>query len=230
MHVLQVLVGWKPWRKYARRARIGALELHLVPLEEHHRYQLEQFHDRLDAETVYLRHGTYFSALLRKSPAWLARQWNKEGQDGFSQGAFLNGRLMGIGSIYKLPGSRLAEAALVVAPEFQGLGRGGETGVGGLLVEDLIRYALHQGVQRVTAYFAVPNPRCERLLRKYGFEISTWSHREQESSAMLDLSRFQESQAAGAARCARPPGYPWAVDPVLYSHRTGSLGRNDMAR
>jgi len=187
---LQSEKAW--WRKYARKAAVGSLELDLVPLEEHHRRQMEEFQDRLDAETVYLRHGAYFSARTRKSTAWLEKQWNKERLDGFSQGAFLNVRLIGIGSIYKLPGGKSAEAAVVVAPEFQGLGRGGERGVGGLLGEDLIRYARHQQLERVMACFAVCNPRCERLLRKCGFEISTWSYLKQEGSATFDLRRFRE--------------------------------------
>ena len=174
---LDALESGKRWRKYVRKAAIGSLELDLVPLEEHHRRQMEQFQDCLDTETVFLRHGSYFSAGIRKSSVWLERQWNKEGQDGFSQGAFLKSRLIGIGSIQKLPGGKSAEAALVVAPEFQGLGRGGEKGVGGLLLEDLIRYARHEQLERVTACFAVRNPRCERLLRKYGLEISAWSYR-----------------------------------------------------
>ena len=180
------------WRKYARKAALGDLVLDLVPLEERHRCQMEEFQDRLDAETVYLRHGGYFSAGIRKSTAWLEKQWNKEGSDGFSQGAFLNGRLIGIGSIYGLPGGESAEVAVVVAPEFQGLGRGGERGLGGLLVEDLIRYARHQQLERVMAYFTVRNPRCERLLRKCGFEISTWSYLKQEGSATFDLRRFRK--------------------------------------
>ncbi len=188
MRVLEVRKNGKPWRKYARKAVIGRLELDLVPLDEHHRGQLEQLQDRLDAETVYLRHGSYFSAAIRKSPVWLERQWNREGQEGFSQGAFLNGYLIGIGSIYRWAGGASAEAALVVAPEFQGLGRGGEKGVGGLLLEDLIRYARDQRLTRVTAYLAVRNSRRERLLRKYGLDISPWSYPEQEGSAVLDLS------------------------------------------
>ena len=179
----------KAWRQYARKAAAGALQVELVPLEEVHRRQMEHFQDRLDTETVHLRHGSYFPAAIRKSPLWLERQWNKEGQDGFSQGAFLNGRLIGIASIYKLAGTKSAEAAMVVAPEFQGLGRGGKKGVGGLLLEDLIRYARDQQLERITACLAVRNPRCERLLRKYGFEVSSWQYLKQEGTAELDLSR-----------------------------------------
>lgn len=186
------LESGKAWRKYARKAALGSLELDLVPLEEHHRGQMEQFQDRLNAETVYLRHGSYFSSAMRKSPLWLERQWNKEGQDGFSQGAFLSGCLIGIGSIYKLSGGRSAEAALVVAPEFQGLGRNGEKGVGGLLLEDLVRYARRQQLEPVVAFFPVRNPRCEKLLGKYGFALSTRCYMEQEGSAVLDFKRFQE--------------------------------------
>jgi ribosomal protein S18 acetylase RimI-like enzyme len=188
----------KSWRKYARKAAIGALAMELVPLEEGHKLQMERFQDELDPETVYMRHGNHVSAATRKSPAWLARQWNKEGQDGFSQGAFLNGRLIGIGSIYRLPGGRSAEAALAVAPEFQGLGRGGEKGVGGLLLDDLIRYARQERLERVTAYFAVRNPRCERLLRKYGLEIRT-RHSGQDASAALCLGCSDELAATAQA-------------------------------
>jgi GNAT superfamily N-acetyltransferase len=192
----------KSWRRYARKVVIGALAMELVPLEEGHRLQMERFQDELDPETVYLRHGAYVSAATRKSPAWLARQWNKEGQEGFSQGAFLNGRLIGIGSIYRLPGWRSAEAALAVAPEFQGLGRGGEKGVGGLLLDDLIRYARQEGLERITAHFAVRNPRCERLLRKSGLKISTWRPG-QDASAVLSLGCSDElaatTQAGGRA-------------------------------
>lgn len=193
---LQSAKAW--WHQYARKAALGSLELDLVPLEEHHRLQMEQFQDRLDAETVYLRHGGYLSADVRKAPQWLERQWNTERQNGFSQGAFLNGRLIGIGSIYKLARGKSAEAALVVAREFQGLGRGGEKGVGGLLLEDLIRYARDQQVERVTAYFGVRNPRCEKLLRKHGLEMSPWSYLKQEGAAVLDLSRHSSSAEAHA--------------------------------
>jgi len=188
----------KAWRKYARHVIIGGLELNLVPLEERHRREMEQFQDRLDAGIVYLRHGSYFSAAIRKSPSWLEQQWNKETQNGFSQGAFLCGCLIGIGSIYQSAGRQSAEAALVVVPEFQGLGRGGGKGVGGLLLEDMIRYARDEGLERVTASFAVRNPRCERLLRKCGFEIFPWSRLNQEGSAVLDLRRHLSPAEAHA--------------------------------
>jgi len=191
MHVLGVLESRAVWRGYARKAVLGSLQLDLVPLEERHRSQMEQFQDHLDIDTVYLRHGTYFPATIRKSPAWLEKQWNREGQNGFSQGVFLDGRLIGIGSIYKLAGGESAEAALVVDPEFQGLGRGGRKGVGGLLLEDLIRYARHEQLERITACLAVRNPRCEKLLRKFGAEVSGWSCLEQRS-AVLDLRRFPD--------------------------------------
>ena len=77
MH-LEALEPAKPWRKYASRAAVGGLLLDLVPLEERHRRQMETFQDRLDTETVYLRHGSYFSAETRKSikrsnTCWKAR-------------------------------------------------------------------------------------------------------------------------------------------------------------
>jgi RimJ/RimL family protein N-acetyltransferase len=204
MH-LEALEPAKTWRKYARRAAVGGMVLDLVPLEESHRSQMEAFQDRLDAETVYLRHGSYFSAGTRKSTAWLEKQWNKPGQDGFSQGAFLNGRLIGIGSLHELPGGKSAEVALVVVTEFQGLGRGGEKGVGGLLLEDLIRYAQGRQLEQVTAYLAVHNPRCERLLRKCGFEISVWSYWNHEDSATLDLRHAREFPRAAAHPLAERP-------------------------
>ena len=124
MDLLEALQPGRAWSKYAREVALSGLALGLVPLEERHRRQMEELQDRLDAETVYLRHGSYFSAETRKSTAWLEKQWNKDEQGAFSQGAFLNGCLIGIGSIYRSPGGKSAEAALVVAPEFQGLGRG----------------------------------------------------------------------------------------------------------
>ena len=196
MDLLDALEPGKAWRKYARRVTISGLALDLVPLEECHRRKMEEFQDRLDAETVYLRHGSYSSAEARKSTAWLESQWNKEGRGGFFQGAFLSGCLIGIGSIYRLPEGKSAEAALVVVPEFQGLGRGGKKGVGGTLLEDLLRYARDQHLEQVTGYLAVRNPRCERLLRKYGLEVSTWSYVKQAGSATLDVRRFQERAAA----------------------------------
>jgi len=189
MHLLEPLESRKGWRKYGRRAALGGMVLDLVPLEPRHRRQMEEFQDRLDAGTVYLRHGIWVSTAIRKSTAWLQSQWNREGDNLFSQGAFLDGFLIGIGSIYRLPGVKAAEVALVVAPEFQGLGRDGATGVGGLLLEDLVRYARQQELEWVTAYFAVTNPHCERLLRKYEFEISSWSYLKQEGSAKLVLRR-----------------------------------------
>ena len=75
MHALDTRERGQPWRKYAREAAIGSLELDLVLLEEHHKWQMEQFQDGLDAKTVYLRHGSYLSATIRKSPAWLETQW-----------------------------------------------------------------------------------------------------------------------------------------------------------
>jgi GNAT superfamily N-acetyltransferase len=184
-------IGHNAWRRYSRNVSLGNLKLDLVPLEEGHRSQMEQFQDRLDAATVYLSHGGYFSAEIRKSPEWLEQQWNREGRNGFSQGAFLHGRLIGIGSIYMSSAEESAEAALVVAPEFQGLGCGGGQGVGGLLLEDLIQYARDHHVERVTAYLAVRNPRCARLLRKFGIEISTSGYLKEEVSAVLDLNRCQ---------------------------------------
>ena len=166
MDILEPLETGKAWRKYARRVAFSGLVLDLVPLEDRHRRQMEDFQDRLDAETVYLRHGSYFPVATRKSTAWLERQWNKEGQDGFSQGAFLNGCLIGIGSICRLPGGKSAEAALVVAPEFQGLGRGGKKGVGGLLLEDLLRYARQPAIGTGHGVFC----RSQSALRKIAAE------------------------------------------------------------
>jgi GNAT superfamily N-acetyltransferase len=168
---------------------------------------MEAFQDRLDPETVYLRHGGYVSAELRKSTSWLEKQWNVEGQARFSQGAFLDGCLIGIGSIYILPGGKSAEAALAVAPDLQGLGGGGETGVGGLLMEDLIRYARAQRLEIVIACMTVPNPRCERLLRKHGANISPWSYAQQAGSATIDLGRLQELPKS-VARTHETPRVP----------------------
>ena len=187
MDALEALDTGKAWRRYTRKVILRGLVLDLLPLQERHRRKMEDFEDHLDAETVHLRYGSHVSVAARKSTAWLERQWNRDGQDGFSQGAFLNGCLIGIGSIYKLPAGGSAEAALVVVPEFQGLGRDGEKGLGGLLLEDLLRYARHQQLERVTACLAVPNPHCERLLRKSGFEVSPWSYLKQEGSATYDL-------------------------------------------
>ena len=198
-HSSGALESGNAWRKYARRAALGGLVLDLVPLEECHRRQMEEFQDRLDAETVYRRHGSCFSAGIRKSTAWLERQWNKEGCDVFSLGTFLQGFLIRIGSLHKMPGGKSAEVALVVAPEFQGLGGGGAKGVGGLLLEDLIRYARQQQLESVTAHFAVCNSCCERLLRKHGFDISTWSYLKQEGSAILQLRRPHELPKAEVA-------------------------------
>ena len=127
----EAIESGKPCRKYDREVAVGGLVLHLVPLEEHHWRQMANFEDRLDADTVYLRYGSCLPAETRKSTVWLERQWNKDGEDGFSEGAFLNGRLIGIGSMYKSPGGKSAEGALTVAPDFQGLGRNGAKGVGG---------------------------------------------------------------------------------------------------
>src|ERR1035438_3828330 len=52
----------KTWRKYARRVALGGLALDLVALEERHLRQMGNLQDRLDAETVYLRHAGYYSA------------------------------------------------------------------------------------------------------------------------------------------------------------------------
>ena len=174
-----------------RSGGASTLVLDLVPLEERHRCQIEDFEDRLDQQTVYLRYGCAAPAELRKTTAWLERQWNTAGQDRFSQGAFLNLRLIGIGSIYKSRGAESAETALVVDPEFQGFGHAGEKGVGGLLLDDLIRYARDEQLDRVTASFATSNPRCERLLRKYGFSICSWSYLNQEGTATLDLHQLR---------------------------------------
>ena len=226
MPVSEAVESWRPWHNYARRATLGSLQLDLVPLEERHRRQMEQFQDRLDAETVYLRHGSYFSAAIRKSTSWLARQWNEEGREQFSQGAFLNGQLIGIGSIYRLSGGKSAEAALVVVPEFQGLGRGGEKGVGGLLLEDLIRYARQQDFDRVIAYLAVRNPRCERLLRKHGIEIVHSPCLEQERLAVLDLSR-QISEPPNLAHASAPDEAPaWSPPRRLASSLSLILAPN----
>jgi len=216
---LEALEPAKPWRKYASRAAVGGLLLDLVPLlEKRHRRQMEAFQDRLDTETVYLRHGSYFSAETRKSTAWLERQWNKQGRDGFSQGAFLNGRLIGMGSLHALPAGKSAEIALVVVPEFQGLGRGGEKGVGGVLLEDLLRYARSRQLEQVTAYLAVHNPRCERLLRKCGFEISVWSYWKQEGSATLDLRHAKDFPRAAS--------HPFEVPEASTADRQMSISKS----
>lgn len=49
-----------------------------MPLEERHNYDMEQFQDRLDGETVYLRHGGYVSAEKRANRLPGSRQQHVE--------------------------------------------------------------------------------------------------------------------------------------------------------
>jgi hypothetical protein len=48
MQLLEALESGNAWREYARKIVLGGLVLDLVPLEERHRRQMEQFQDRLD--------------------------------------------------------------------------------------------------------------------------------------------------------------------------------------
>lgn len=213
------------WRKYARQATVDGQVLDLVPLEESHRRKVEDFQDHLDADTIYLRYGGFVSAELRKSPSWLENQLNVDGKDRFSQGAFLNGCLIGVGSIYVSPAEKSAEGALVVSREYQGLGRGRENGVGGLLLEDLIRYARDQQLEKVTAHLTGRNPRCERLLRKFGIEVDSWSYVNQDGSAVLDLRQSQTLPLFDAGCLRHPPNSGSRRHPTNCSRATTLLQR-----
>ncbi|MDA8342657.1 MAG: GNAT family N-acetyltransferase [Actinomycetota bacterium] len=103
---------------------------------------LIEFHAGLSQETVHFR---FFSAHPRLSTDEVRRFTRVDYRDRMAFVAEVAGRMVGVSRYDRTPGTDEAEAAFVVADDFQG------RGVGTIFVEHLVAYARTQGIDRFVA-------------------------------------------------------------------------------
>ncbi len=103
---------------------------------------LVAFHAGLSQETVHFR---FFSAHPRLSPDEVSRFTQVDYRDRMAFVAEVAGTMIGVSRYDRTPGTDEAEAAFVVADEYQG------RGVGTLFVEHLVAYARTQAIDRFVA-------------------------------------------------------------------------------
>ncbi|MEM2946346.1 MAG: GNAT family N-acetyltransferase, partial [Thermoproteota archaeon] len=106
-------------------------------------------------------------------------------EDGFES-------MVGIGSYSRIPGTELAEVALVVRDDWQGKGIGTE------LLKYLIELAKARGFTGLKAWVLVENTRMMHLFRKCGY---TMRYRMEDGvyEVLIDLRQPVESREAAAS-------------------------------
>lgn len=153
---------------------------------------LVEFHHALSAQSVMLR---FFGPHPRLSPAEVEHFTNVDGVDRVALVAERGGRLVAVARYDRPPGHEEAEAAFVVADEFQG------RGLGTILLEHLVVAGRAHGVRRLAADTLADNHRMLAVLRGAGF--ARQYHRSAEVvRVVLDIAPSPEALAAADERDA----------------------------
>jgi len=148
--------------------------------------EIKALHARLSRETVRLR---YFGAHPHLSEVELARLVETEGPDHLALVAERGAELIGMSQFDRLPGSDVAEVALVVDDAHQGLG------IGTLLLEYLASEGRRFGFKRFAADTLFENSQMMDVFRHAGF-----THRSRLEDGVIrvvmDISPTHEALAA----------------------------------
>jgi GNAT superfamily N-acetyltransferase len=126
--------------------------------------RLLAFHRQLSPHSVYLRFFTFHPTL---SDAEVRRFTTVDYIDRLALVATLEDRLIAVGRFDRLPGTKDAEVAFIVADEFQ------HHGIGTLLLDELAKAAWERGIEIFTAQTLAENRTMLDVFRHTGFPVST---------------------------------------------------------
>lgn len=181
--------------------------------------EVQALHDRASDEAMYLR---YFS-LNRKAASSYAAHLVEPDDGRCVLGAFAGPRLVGVG-VFERAGTDAAEFALLVADARQ------HTGIGTLLLEDLIAAARERGVRRFVGEVLGSNTAMLRVMHDLGFAAKTHAESgDVHVEFALDLADpviaaiSAREESAGIASLA-PLLTPRSIVVVGAGHRPGSVG------
>lgn len=135
--------------------------VHVRPVKPADAPLIDALHQRLSAETVYLR---FFSTLPRLSPALLKRFTEVDYTDRLALVAILGDDIVAVARYDRAPSSNEAEVAFLVDDAHQG------RGLGTLLLEHLAGAAKHCGIRRFVADTLPNNNRMLSVFRDAGFK------------------------------------------------------------
>lgn len=143
----------------------------LRPIRPDDESLLRTFHQRLSDETVRMR---YLSA-----PSFASRTAHKElmhrcAIDYARQIALVlecgkgeDRAILAVGRVIKIPGSHLAELAIIVADAWQ------HQGIGKRMVEELLSIAAQEGIESIVADVSCENKAMQHLTNELGFEVES---------------------------------------------------------
>ena len=132
---------------------------------------LVRFHEGLSDLTVYSRYFHMMQLTQRISPARLRRVCRPDPAEEVALVAIgtnptdLRPELMGVARLHKLPATTHGEFSIVVADRFQGMG------LGGALMQRLIRVARADGLTRLQADVLSANANMRKMCQRIGIPI-----------------------------------------------------------
>ena len=158
--------------QYAQTVTLrDATELQIRPIRPEDELEIVRFHSMLSEQTVYRR---FFNLLTLENRIRHERLIRTCCIDYDRQMAFVAERttpdhrseIVGVARLIKGSGPAEGEIAAVVSDEFQ------QRGIGGLLVDNLIRFAKVEEMESLVAVTLVENRAMQMLLEKRGFAFS----------------------------------------------------------
>ncbi len=138
--------------------------VHLRPIRPDDASRLTEFHEHLSARSVYLRYFTVHTKLSEKE---LDRFTHVDYVDRLALIAEVDGRLVAVGRYERIPGTREAEVAFIVADDFQ------RQGIGTHLLDHLATAALANGITEFSAQTLAENRSMMDVFINSGFPVSS---------------------------------------------------------
>jgi len=132
---------------------------------------LIRFHEGLSDQTVYFRYFHMMQLRQRISAARLRRVCRPDPAREVALVAIgtkpsdLTAELMGVARLHKAPATTMGEFSIVVADRFQGLG------LGGALMQRLIRVARADGLTRLQADVLAGNASMRKMCQRIGIAV-----------------------------------------------------------
>jgi GNAT superfamily N-acetyltransferase len=144
----------------------GGGSVHLRPIRPDDAGRLVEFHGRLSPQSVYHR---FFFVHPRLSAPEIERFTHVDYEDRLALVALDGDRLVAVGRYERLPGTDEAEAAFVVADDFQ------HRGIATLLLEHLAAAAHQAGIETFVAQTLAENHEMLGVFMSSGFRVTTAS-------------------------------------------------------
>jgi len=164
--------------------------VHIRPIRPDDGPALVAFHERLSADTIYLR---FFSPKPVLTPRDVARFTHVDHDARVALVALLGGELIGVARYDRMPGTSEAEVAFVIEDHHQG------RGLGTIFLEYLAAVAREHGITRFVADTLPQNVRMLDVFRTAGFTADQ-HYSEGVVRVTFDIEPTERSQEAMHAR------------------------------